>query len=132
MKDITIKKSKIHGKGVFANRDFKKGEDVIDYSACSEKLTKEQVKKLSENKKKYVADLGDGKYILFKSPAKYVNHSCDANTNSDGRGDVAIRNIKKGEEIAGDYSRENVPDMKMRCRCGSKNCKRVITGQEIK
>jgi len=124
MKDIIIKKSKIHGKGVFANRDFKKGEVVIDYSTCSEKLTEKQVKKLSENQKRYVSFI-NGKYVLFKSPANYVNHSCDANTKTSKKGDVALRNIKKGEEITGDYSNENIL-VKIKCKCGSKNCKGII------
>ena len=32
MKEVVIGKGKIHGKGVFANRSFKKGEIVINYS----------------------------------------------------------------------------------------------------
>lgn len=49
LKDISIKKSKIHGKGVFAKRDFKKGEVVLKWHP--KKLTKKQVNELSDNEK---------------------------------------------------------------------------------
>ena len=49
MDDVIIKKSKIgqFGKGVFANRDFKKGEIVIRYNNLKP-LTEKTVEKSSE------------------------------------------------------------------------------------
>ena len=123
MTDIIIKKSKIHGRGVFAAHDFKKGEVVVKYDR-SKILTKEDVDKLPENEKKYASYLGEGKYILHQPPARYINHSCDANTYSDNFADVAKRDIKKGEEITADYVAEKVPGFDgMICKCGSKNCR---------
>ena len=126
MADVVIKKSKIHGKGVFAARDFKKGEIVIDWATCSNTLTKEEVDKVPKSQKRYVSYLGKGKYVFFKSPGKYVNHSCDSNTKPINGCDVAVRDIKKGEEITADYVREKVPGLNMKCKCGSKNCRGII------
>ena len=126
MADVIVKESKIHGKGVFAARDFKKGEVVIDWSTCTETLTKEQVDELSDTKKRYVSCLRGEKYVLFKSPGKYVNHSCDPNTKAINGCDVAIREIKKDEEITADYVAEKVPGLNMKCNCGSKNCRKII------
>ncbi len=126
MADVVVKDSKIEGKGVFAARDFKKGEVVIDWSACSDVLTKEQMKKVPEHKKRYVSYLGKGKYVFFKSPGKYVNHSCDSNTKAINGCDVAVMDIKKGEEITADYVREKVPGLNMKCKCGSKKCRGII------
>ena len=39
MSDVIVKKSFIQDKGVFANRDFKRGEIVIEWKACSKVLT---------------------------------------------------------------------------------------------
>jgi len=39
MADVIVKKSKIHGLGVFASRNFKKGEIIIKWDT-SHKLTK--------------------------------------------------------------------------------------------
>ncbi len=124
MSDVIIKKSKIHGKGVFVNRDFKKGEVVIKYNL--KKLTKEEFENLSEKEKHFTCKEGKD-YFLFLPPERYVNHSCNPNTNSINKCDVAIRDIKKGEEITGDYSKENIPGLKMKCKCGSKSCRRIIT-----
>ena len=125
MEEIIVKESKIHGKGVFANRDFKKGEVVIDWSKCSEILSKEEFEKLSENEKRYVS-LIDGKYVHFFSPARFVNHSCNSNTKAINKCDTAIKNIKKGKEITANYLYEKVPNLNMKCYCESKNCKGII------
>jgi len=124
MHNIIVKKSKIEGKGVFAARDFKKGEIVIKWD-ISHTLSKSEVEKLSKEEKKYVSFL-DGKYILMQPPATYVNHSCDANTYSKNFCDVAKRDIKKGEEITGDYSENETPGFSMKCHCGSKKCRKIV------
>ena len=43
--DVIIKKSRIQGKGVFANKDFKKGEIVLRWNP--KKITKEEADKLN-------------------------------------------------------------------------------------
>ena len=103
MADVIVKKSKIHGKGVFASRNFKKGEIVVKWD-ISRQLTKEEVDKLSENEKRYVAYMA-GKYILMQPPARYVNHSCDPNCGiKDKMSLVAMKSINVGEEITFDYA----------------------------
>ena len=126
MADLIVKKSNIHGMGVFANRDFRKGEIVIKYNL--KHLTKEEFDSLPKIEKHFTS-FQEGKYWLFSSPERYVNHSCEPNVNPNfkERGDFAIRNIKKGEEIATDYRKDDVPGLNMGCNCGSKNCKKTIT-----
>lgn len=124
MEDVIVKDSKIHEKGVFANRDFKKGYIVIKWDT-SHVLNKEEVDNLSEIEKRYVSYDGE-KYILMQPPARYVNHSCEANTTIKNDCDVAKRDIKKGEEITGDYSEDLAPDFEMKCNCGSKKCRGII------
>jgi len=55
-------------------------------------------------------------------PEKYVNHSCNANTRVGNQCDIAIRDIKKGEEITSDYGKEG-SFISFKCECGSKNCR---------
>jgi len=120
--DVIVRKSDIEGKGVFAARDFKKGEIVLDWSD-SPILTSEQAE-VPEGKK-YIY-YGKDKRILVKPPARFVNHSCDPNTFIRDFFGIAKRDIKKGEEITEDYSKENNPYLKIKCNCGSKNCKRIV------
>lgn len=122
--DIVVKKSAIHGKGVFANRDFKKGEIVLRWDT-SHRLTKEQAEKLRKAGDPNIAFL-NGVYLLVQEPERYVNHSCEANTSAKNFSDVAIRDIRKGEEITADYSQEGAPGMNMECHCGSRNCRGII------
>lgn len=121
--DVVIRKSRIHGKGAFAARDFRKGEAVIDWSECSTPLTGEQVDGLPESRKRLVSYKGQGRYVLFKPPASYVNHSCDSNTRPVKGRDVAVRGIKRGEEITADYVVERSRGLDMLCNCGSRRCK---------
>ena len=121
--DIIVKNSKIHGKGIFANHNFKKGEIVLKWNP--KEINKNQFDKLSEEEKEFVI-FKDGQYFFMQSPEKFVNHSCEPNTNSINQCDVAIKDISKGEEITSDYSKDVVPEFKIKCNCGSKNCKGVI------
>jgi len=123
--DVVVKKSKIHEKGVFANRAFKKGQIVMKWDT-SKLLTKEEADNLPEKEKRYISPF-KGKILLQQPPARYVNHSCDPNTKVAGNSsDVAIKDIKKGEEITSDYSVFFVPGETMECHCGAKKCKGIV------
>ncbi|MEK6906880.1 MAG: SET domain-containing protein [Nanoarchaeota archaeon] len=119
--DILIKKSKINGKGIFANKDFKKGEVIIKWNPSE--LTEDKVNKST---KKYLIKI-KGKIFLMSSPERYMNHSCEPNAYEDTNNfqDIALRNIKKGEEITVDYGKNNYGD-KMKCNCKSKDCRKYI------
>ncbi|MFH0819503.1 MAG: SET domain-containing protein [bacterium] len=117
-----IKKSKINKKGVFAAKDFKKGEIVLKWTPKF--LGKAEVEKLRNNQKHYIYKVGKDKYLLMQSPEKLVNHSCEANTQSKNYCDVAARDIKKGEEITSDYKKGSL--VSFECQCSSKNCRDVI------
>ena len=126
MVDTIVKESKIHGKGVFASKNFKKGDIVIKYNL--KPLTKEEFDNLPKSEKHFTS-FENGKYWLFPSPERYVNHSCEPNIhpNLKEKYDFAIKNIKKGDEIVTDYTKDDVPGLNMKCNCGSKNCKKIIT-----
>lgn len=116
--NIVVKKSRIDKRGVFAARDFKKGEVVLKWHPKI--LKKSEVDKLPSNKKHYIDRIGK-KYFLMQAPEKYVNHSCEPNTKAKNNCDIAARSIKKGEEITSNYNKDSLIPFK--CRCGSKKCK---------
>ena len=107
--DVIIKKSKIgqFDKGVFANKNFKKGEIVIRYNL--KLLTEQEFQKLSKSEKRFTHKHW-GKIYLYQSPARYVNHSLNPNTiqNLKDCCDIAARNIKKGEEITTDATKDDI------------------------
>ena len=59
--------------------------------------------------------------------ARLINHSCNPNCEVEGKGlklwIVAIKDIKKGEELSYDYGFGYDEDYKQFvCKCGAKNC----------
>ena len=122
---IVIKDSPIHGRGVFATRRIQPGEITIDWSQCSETLSDEQVRALPVDEQMFVS-IVDGKNILFKPPARFVNHSCDPNARATDGHDIALRVIEEGEEITIDYVAEQALELSIRsfpCNCGASNCR---------
>ena len=135
-----VKKSKVHGNGVFATEDIPKNIRIIEY--IGEKVTRKEGDKRSEKRLlKYLNSRKDGSVYIFElnskydidgSPlwnkARYINHSCNPNCEVDiTKGRIWISSIKKikhGEELSYDYGYEfDKEDYKdHRCKCGSKNC----------
>jgi len=105
--EIVIGKGQLAGKGVYANRDFKTGEVVIQYNL--RKLTNEQYEKLSETEKIFTHSHW-GIIYLYSEPERYVNHSDNPNTYQDliKKCDIALRDIKKGEIITGDATKDDI------------------------
>lgn len=110
MNDVKIKKSNIgqFTKGVFANKDFKKGEIVLRYGNLKP-LTKKEFEKLPKSEKQFTHKHW-GVIYLYPIPARYVNHSSNPNTtqNLKDRYDIAIRKIRKGEEITTDATKDDI------------------------
>ncbi len=123
---VIVKKSKINKKGVFAAKDFKKGETVIVWKP--KMISGAEAENASAAHKHFIVKDGK-KYLLMRSPERFVNHSCDANTRVRGQADVAIRTIKKGEEITSNYGAEEclIP---FTCRCGQPKCRGLIGKNE--
>jgi SET domain-containing protein len=127
MTDVIVKKSPKEGNGVFAVRNFRKGEVVVRWDV-SHKFTHEGLKKLSQDDQNHTSYIGKGIYVLMQPPSKFVNHSCEPNTYVKNYCDTALRNIKKGEEITTDYSLNGVDAWELKCNCGSKKCRKIVYG----
>ena len=82
---------------------------------------------ISEIEKNFVHMHGKIIY-LYSVPESYINHSSHPNTTQDlkNKCDIAARNINKGEELTTDYSINAPPHAKMKCLCGSGNCRKSI------
>src|SRR3989344_1712303 len=120
--DITVEPSNTQGQGLFAQRDFKKGEMVLDWNPENRYLSEQEVHNLFDDEKRYIA-LYQGQYLLIAEPERHMNHSCDPNTETKNGLDLALRDIKKGEEITGDYEKEGTL-IGFVCNCRSNNCRK--------
>lgn len=112
------------GQGLFADADIRKGVFVAEYTG-----TKVDSKAADAMKSKYLFEIDDEWTIDAEyggSVARYINHSCDPNTEAeivDGRIIIsAIKKITKGEEITIDYGDEYYDEFirPQGCKCGAR------------
>ena len=141
MKLYKIQKSDIDkkGRGLYALKDIKEGTRIIDYvgkiftkkqTEATERFDNAKPIYLFNLNKKYDMD-GDVSW----NPARLINHSCSNNCDYNGTGLklwlIAIKEIKKGEEITADYGFGYDEDYKQfPCKCRSKNCCGYIVRSE--
>lgn len=119
MEKIYIKKTKDKGKTIFANKSFKKNEFIFIISGPV-------VKKRTI----YTIPISKRLSIDPISPGKYLCHCCEPNVGIKQRTRViAMKNIKKDEEICIDYAMvvdkygKEIKKRDLICRCGSRNCR---------
>ena len=142
---FVVKKSPIHGKGVFATRRIPKGTRLIEYKG--ERISWEEADRRYDDSiqphhtflfavdDKVVIDAG-----VRGNDARWINHSCDPNceaVDEDGRIFIeTIRDIEPGEELTYDYSyildEPHTAAVKARypCYCGSPKCRGTILGDK--
>ena len=104
--DVILGKGNLAGTGVYANRNFKKNEVVIKYNLLP--LTDKQFENLSQGEKMFTHS-HQGTIYLYSEPERFVNHSENPNTfqNLTNQCDVALRDIRKGEEITTDATKDD-------------------------
>ena len=131
MKLYKVKKSNIDKRGLYASKNIKPGEKVIDYvgKLITKKETEENPK-FNNGKAIYLFNLNnrydlDGDFVY--NVARLINHSCNPNCEVESKGlklwISSIRDIKKNEELSYDYGfsfDENYKEFP--CKCGSNNC----------
>lgn len=127
MKKIEVRESKIEGKGVFALEPIRKGERIQYIRGPRFK----RVIKGEDEAMSLMNSIGIGRYSWVDTegtPFRYINHSCEPNAAIvTAKTVVAMKNIRKGEEITIDYSMTDAdPFWQMTCVCGTKTCRKRI------
>ena len=112
-KSIIVKPSIINGMGVFATRIIYRGEVVV-YWENTREITPSELESLSLEERRYI-DIQKNKIFFIGKPERFINHSCDANTQPGDLCDIAIRDIEAGEEITADYSHFYIPSGQFQC-----------------
>ena len=107
------------------------GETIIVWNP-KKIVSKINMKKLSVDEQNHTTPDGNGKYIIMGEPERYINHSCNPNSYTNKRRDIAMRNIKEGEEITSNYSINGIDNWEMNCNCGSKSCRGIVYGNFFK
>jgi uncharacterized protein len=148
---FVVRRSPIHGTGVFAARDIAAEEELLEYAG--RRLTHAQADEIYPDddghtflfvlNDQYVIDGGVG-----GNEARWINHSCEPNCevwaiesdDGDPAGDFlviqSIRPIRAGEELTYDYgilSDEPITGAVAAlwaCRCGSPRCRGVMVAED--
>ncbi len=136
---IQVKRSGVHGKGVFAVQPIAAGETIIEYVG--------EVISWEEAQRRHPHDLCDPNHTFYfhidgdhvidalfdGNASKWINHACDPNCESDERdGRIfiqAVRDIAAGEELNYDYGlvldERYTAKLKAEyaCHCGAADCR---------
>lgn len=130
-----IKRSVIEGCGLFAVRPIKKNEIVgIKDGHIISWETLKKIKHIIGDSYFQIDDnfvIGPLKKNEIGNIMMFLNHSCNPNVGIRGEITfVAMRDIKTGEELTIDYAMTDNDYYKIKCHCGQKNCREVITGKD--
>ena len=143
---IQVRRSGVHGKGVFALRAIAAGERILEYKG--EIITsKEADRRLPDDPEDpshtFFFSI-DGKKVIDAhhggNAARYINHSCDPNCETEVDGlrvfIHAIKDIRPGEELHYDYHLEfdgrHTAAIKRQyaCRCGARHCRGTMLARK--
>ena len=129
----TYVRQTVKGLGVFAKRNFLRGEILWiadDYDVLiplKKYLALEPFTRKKADRYSYLNS--DHQAVIAWDEGKYVNHSCAPNSTGILQFDnisVALRNIKAHEEIVEDYYSYYGHFERFICHCGAPNCRGFI------
>jgi uncharacterized protein len=143
---FVVRRSSIHGRGVFALTRIPKGSRIIEYKGerISSAEADARYAEEQESSSHTMLFAVDEKLVIDATrtgnSARYINHSCRPNCESvDERERIyieAIRDIRKGEELTYDYNlvldERHTPAAKREnpCFCGTHRCRGTLLGSK--
>lgn len=122
---VALRRTKKFGKGVFAKSPIIKGELIAKFDGT---IYDDDFEEWTRDLQNHTIQVGRSRWRDSKGLARFINHSCDPNCGIKGLYNVvAMRDIKKGEQITWDYEMTEKSDWwRMRCKCGSPLCRKWI------
>lgn len=131
-----VRRSPIHGRGVFAARRIRKGTRVLEYAG--ERISTAEADALDQPEGEIILLFTVDRRTVVNAgrngnDARFINHSCDPNCEAvidDGRIYIeALRTIRPGEELTYDYHLDHpgrqtaAVRRRYACHCGAANCR---------
>ncbi|MCC6317801.1 MAG: SET domain-containing protein-lysine N-methyltransferase [Gemmatimonadaceae bacterium] len=128
----------ISGYGIFATRDLEPGDLVFRGEERAQRVvTARHVDRTwhADDRsmlRRYGYPLGNDLFVLWDDdPTQWAptNHSCEPNAAFDGLNVVAMRRVRRGEEITLDYGAFlDEASEPFRCTCGAVSCRGLVKG----
>jgi uncharacterized protein len=128
MGDVEVGAAGPKGKGVFARRDFGRGEFIFR-RRHGRVVANDAISSLSVEDQRHLCELDFDRSAVLLPPGCFLNHSCDPNGMRSGVKVFAWRAIARGDEITIDYRLNAFDDNdRWRCECGSRECPGEVAG----
>jgi hypothetical protein len=143
---IEVRRSGVHGRGVFAKKRIRKGARIIEYTGRHIPWKEAQDLPPLDPSDPYhtlLFSLDNGDVIdaaVGGNEARWINHSCEPNCETFEEDDRifvhALRGLRPGEELFYDYKlipaerRTKKLERKFGCRCGAENCRGTMLGKK--
>jgi SET domain-containing protein len=102
IKDVVVKDAGEKGKGVYALRNFTKGEFIFRRRHGGVVRSRD-IARLSGEDQRHLCELDWDTSAILLAPGCYLNHSCDPNAIRKGTNVYAWKDIGQGEETTIDY-----------------------------
>ena len=134
-----VRRSRVHGLGVFAARRIRKGTRIVEYlgeRVSHREADRRYARKRANDNHTFLFIVDRGVVIdagVDGNDARFINHGCDPNCESVTEGRrvyvEAIRTIQPREELKYDYSigrdKDDPPNVDeiFACRCGVESCR---------
>jgi SET domain-containing protein len=115
----------VKGLGVFACRDFARGEFIFR-RRHGRVINNSEITSLSEEEQRHLCELDFETSAVLLPPGCYLNHSCDPNGIRSGVNVYAWRELYAGDEITIDYRLNAHDGERWDCDCGAANCQGYV------
>lgn len=125
--DVEVRDAGTKGKGVFALRDFRKGEFIFR-RRNGPAIRGAEIPSLSSEDQMHVTELGWDSYAVVLPPGAYLNHSCEPSAMRSGVKVFAWTDIAAGDEITIDYRLNAFDGTGWECVCGTPSCTGWVVG----
>ncbi|WP_120296894.1 SET domain-containing protein [Paraburkholderia sp. BL23I1N1] len=142
---IAVRRSTVHGRGVFATRELAPGELVCEYLGERipwDEALRRHPRDPAHPDHTFYFDLGDGTVIdgaVGGNSARWINHACRPNCEAEDHNGrifiLTVQPIRAGEELSIDYALfvegRHTRELRQRyaCHCGSPECRRTMLAE---
>ena len=137
---VEVRRSRVHGHGVFATRELPAGAEIGRYAG--RRYAPDDVHDEWDDRLTYLFGLSDGSMIdgaQGGNATRHLNHACEPNVEAIEEYDAAdelvvvicaTRNIAAGEELFLDYALDVDGDdpASYPCECGTSRCRGTLVG----
>ena len=145
MSSYVVRRSRVHGRGLFARTPYAPGQLVGEYRGrVIDRAMEDETSSALDPDPSYTLLFAVDDHVTIDAGVKgnsirFINHSCDPNCETSVDGDRvfvhALRHIAPGEELTYDYNLRpgdpsDGPD-DYPCRCGSEICRGTMLDAEL-